>query len=254
MYTIGEVSDFLGLSRDTLKFYEKKGLITPQKDHENGYRCYSDNDIYDILIINFYRDLDMEVKEIQGIQDERNLEDINSLLTSKISEVEERIKQNRNLLKRLQTTKKDCEKINKSLGKFTIKEMKPMEIIKEISHTTAYYEFPNKSSIKDTQRLTFHGLYREILFNETGITRERYIVLKETKSQKRETISFPKCLYTVIESGREDIDQSVGDSIRSYAMENKHQLLGICYVGMLLSTYRDNLEKRYLELFIPIKP
>ncbi len=30
-YTIGEVSDRLGLSRDTLRFYEKKGIIQPEK-------------------------------------------------------------------------------------------------------------------------------------------------------------------------------------------------------------------------------
>ena len=39
-YTIGDVSKRLGISRDSLRFYEKKGIITPQK-LENGYRCYS---------------------------------------------------------------------------------------------------------------------------------------------------------------------------------------------------------------------
>lgn len=31
MYTIGQVSKFLGISRDTLKFYEDKGLVNPKK-------------------------------------------------------------------------------------------------------------------------------------------------------------------------------------------------------------------------------
>ena len=30
-YTIGDVSKRLGISRDSLRFYEKKGIITPQK-------------------------------------------------------------------------------------------------------------------------------------------------------------------------------------------------------------------------------
>ena len=38
-YTIGDVSKRLGISRDSLRFYEKKGIISPQK-LENGYRCY----------------------------------------------------------------------------------------------------------------------------------------------------------------------------------------------------------------------
>ena len=31
MYTIGQVAKFLGVSRDTLKFYEEKGLVNPQQ-------------------------------------------------------------------------------------------------------------------------------------------------------------------------------------------------------------------------------
>lgn len=38
MYTIGQVAKFLCMSRDTLKFYEEKGLVNPKKDGENGYR------------------------------------------------------------------------------------------------------------------------------------------------------------------------------------------------------------------------
>ena len=42
MYTVGQVDHFLGMSRDTLKFYEEKGLVKPQKDQENGYGKYNE--------------------------------------------------------------------------------------------------------------------------------------------------------------------------------------------------------------------
>ena len=51
MYNIGEVSKYLGISRDTLKFYENKGLINPKKNSGNGYREYDHFDIYDITTI-----------------------------------------------------------------------------------------------------------------------------------------------------------------------------------------------------------
>ena len=57
MYNIGEVSKYLGVSRDALKFYENKGLINPKKNEENGYREYDHFDIYDITTINFYREI-----------------------------------------------------------------------------------------------------------------------------------------------------------------------------------------------------
>ena len=55
MYTIGQVAKFLGVSRDTLKFYEEKNLVKPKQDIENGYRKYNHFDIYDITTVNFYR-------------------------------------------------------------------------------------------------------------------------------------------------------------------------------------------------------
>ena len=35
MYSVGQVAKFLGVSRDTLKFYEDKGLVNPKKNAEN---------------------------------------------------------------------------------------------------------------------------------------------------------------------------------------------------------------------------
>lgn len=39
-YLIGDVSRIVGMSRDALRFYEKKGVIRSQKK-ENGYRYFS---------------------------------------------------------------------------------------------------------------------------------------------------------------------------------------------------------------------
>ena len=49
---IGELSKLTGLSRDTIRFYEKKGLI-PNGVQENEYNNYKDysNDTLEILII-----------------------------------------------------------------------------------------------------------------------------------------------------------------------------------------------------------
>ena len=55
MYTIGQVAKFLGITRDTIKFYEEKELVRPQHNRENGYRTYNHFDIYDLTTINFCR-------------------------------------------------------------------------------------------------------------------------------------------------------------------------------------------------------
>ncbi len=125
MYTIGQVAKFLGVSRDTLKYYEEKELVKPAQDIENGYRKYNRFDIYDIATVNFYREMDIEIKKIQEIRKSKSVEGIKSLIEEKEQEVLEEIEYKKLLLKKLQIVKEDCEKINQFLGEYTIKEMEP---------------------------------------------------------------------------------------------------------------------------------
>ena len=43
MFTISQFADRLGISADTLRYYEKEGLLTPQRN-ASGYRVYSERD------------------------------------------------------------------------------------------------------------------------------------------------------------------------------------------------------------------
>ena len=51
-YYTRDLLNFLGVSRDALRFYEEKGLLNPQKNSENNYRNYDVFDIYNLMIIN----------------------------------------------------------------------------------------------------------------------------------------------------------------------------------------------------------
>ena len=42
MYTIGKLATLAGVSTDTLRYYEKEGLITPASKTDAGYRLYND--------------------------------------------------------------------------------------------------------------------------------------------------------------------------------------------------------------------
>ena len=48
--TIKEVEQRTGLPRSVIRFYEKEGLIAPQRNEENRYRAYSQADVDFTLI------------------------------------------------------------------------------------------------------------------------------------------------------------------------------------------------------------
>ena len=64
-YQIGEVTKFLGITADTLRYYEKEGIVTPCRNPENGYREYSFEDIFLLSDVMFYRSVDMSLEEIR---------------------------------------------------------------------------------------------------------------------------------------------------------------------------------------------
>ncbi|NEZ40691.1 MerR family transcriptional regulator [Paenibacillus alvei] len=264
MYTIGQVAKFLGVSRDTLKFYEEKELVKPEQNGENGYRTYNHFDIYDIATVNFYREIDFEIKKIQELRKGKSIEGIQSLLEEKERDVWEEIEYKKLLLKKLQLVKEDCWKIKQFLGIYIVKEMKPLEITGEIEHFTAYEEYEalkqNTENVKKAVTLT--SLRRVIRFNEAGMIEDKFIIVRRVEEHKRdiegEILVHPKCLYTVIENGRwatgeESIDHQVEASLRKAAMEKEYELLGLVYINLLLTTYEDGLERVFLEIYAPIK-
>ena len=225
MYTIGQVANFLGVSRDTLKFYEEKELVKPKQNMENGYRKYNHYDIYDITTVNFYREIDIEIKKIQELRKSKSIEGIHSILEEKEQEVLQEIEYKKLLLKKLQIVKEDCEKIKQFLGQYIVKEMKPLEIKGEIEHFTAYDEYDTLKKNADNLKkaVTLTSLRRVVSFNEEGMIEDKFIIVRKAEDPdeeiKGEILSHPKCIYTIMEDGRwstggKNIDHKVEASIR----------------------------------------
>ena len=64
-YLIGDMSEIVGVSRDTLRFYEKKGIIKARKK-ENGYRYYLEEDLFRLMVILYKRKMNDSLEEIEG--------------------------------------------------------------------------------------------------------------------------------------------------------------------------------------------
>ena len=63
-YTIGELGKVFGLSRSTLLYYDKLGLLTPSARSDANYRYYTDQDYQRLAKIVVYRDTGMSLEAI----------------------------------------------------------------------------------------------------------------------------------------------------------------------------------------------
>lgn len=80
-FQIGEVSQITGLSKDTLHFYEKAGVLIPDYiDPANQYRYYSRWNLWQIDIISTCRKLSIPLEKIKQILSFKDNEKIVALL------------------------------------------------------------------------------------------------------------------------------------------------------------------------------
>lgn len=67
MLNIKFVEEQTGITKQNIRYYEKKGLLSVKRNAENSYREYDDEDIRTLKIIKLLRKLDMPIEEIRKV-------------------------------------------------------------------------------------------------------------------------------------------------------------------------------------------
>ena len=66
-YTISQIAEKLHITTNKIRFYEKKGLLTPMGESQNRYRKFGEEDIFRLETILLYRSLGLSIEAIQNI-------------------------------------------------------------------------------------------------------------------------------------------------------------------------------------------
>lgn len=65
---INQVEELVGITKKNIRFYEDQGLISPERNRDNGYREYSLNDVELLNKIKLLRSLDVPIEEIRKLE------------------------------------------------------------------------------------------------------------------------------------------------------------------------------------------
>lgn len=72
-YTIGRFARLLGQSADTLRYYERAGLIRPDRNPDNNYRRFTEAHAVRAMSLRLYRSLDMDLSGMRAIAGGRTI-------------------------------------------------------------------------------------------------------------------------------------------------------------------------------------
>lgn len=253
--------NYLGMSRDTLRFYEEKGLLNPKKNDENNYRNYDIFDVYTIMIIDFYKKRGMKINQIKALLKESDISELQNLLKDKKNELESMIYNQQCMLKRIEETQEFSKGIKDNLNIFTVKPL-PLYIVNgEVSDFIAVEEYENVLDvINSTNSDMLSQIMRYISFNENGVISTKMFIVETTKEKKEHNyyLQYPKCLYTIVEEVQPQNEQiNIMDRMHkvSYEYANTHglKLIGEAFAIIRLVTCKTNKIHSYMEIFIPFE-
>lgn len=110
---IGELSNKTGLSIDTIRFYEKSGLIKSPSRTESGYREFGKEALDALLFISHCRSLDIPLSEIKKLLTVRagsakSCREANDVIDDQLSKLRRRIKEFKALEKNLSELRSVC--------------------------------------------------------------------------------------------------------------------------------------------------
>lgn len=124
--TIGQVARLAGVGVETIRFYERKGLLDKPPRKHSGYRQYGQEAVAQLRFIKRAKELGFALREIKELQRlwrsrEATCEDARKLVEAKVTQTEQRVRE-------LQETRRALKKLSAGWsGKSPLNEVPILE-------------------------------------------------------------------------------------------------------------------------------
>lgn len=265
-YSIGTVATLLNLSPDTIRHYEKCGLITPAK-LENGYRSYTDNDLINLLFILYFRKMDIGLNHITDFLKElRTSEQVEEILESRIREEEHNIMKHRQNITRIKLTMEQNRKILEYRQGFSMQYFPKAYIISEkASAQEMLFEWFHYA--QNTPGLDMAYLYDEYSCPSPGstpvYTRSRLLLYEETAAVIPGSFDLAACPQTpdqqcVCYSCSGDDSHcppaELISQMKEWAVSKGYRPADVCFTTILSGSQDNKVKTQDLEIYLPVLP
>lgn len=132
-YLIGELSKKSHISVDSIRFYEKRGLLQAPQRAPNNYRYYDDQALDQLIFIRHCRELGMSLNEIQALHQllqhpEQQCNVIDQAIEEHLEHINQKIRQFETFKIQLEQLRERCQ------SNSTIDHCKIVQTLKEHDH------------------------------------------------------------------------------------------------------------------------
>ncbi|SHJ18166.1 MerR family DNA-binding transcriptional regulator [Propionispora hippei] len=260
-WSIGEVAKLFEVSTDTLRYYEKTGLLPAHKQSHNGYRYYSYEEIVLLMDILFFRNMEIPVKEIKQMVTQMGIGDIKHILDRNESIVESRIQELLRLKQSISQAAKQYKLCEAWLGKYAFVAA-PGFSYKLVSGQSEdlvdmLRKYRKEDWLADRVQYTLFVSQEALLSQpafcsaQIGISVEAVNLDVLTAAEQQELTAFPagEYLYTVLGTNYEEPrHEGLGQALE-HLQANERKISGPLIGRYIASVHRDGLD--YYEVWLP---
>ena len=258
-YNIGEIAKLLRIPPETIRYYEKEGLLQPHKDPDNGYRRYTFRDIELLLDILFYRRAQVPIKEIRSIIHGGGLKEVKRQIDRQEAIVRRELINQKLLLKKLQAIQRIIGDVEGGLNRYSIEPMAPFYIL--FSSTTPNIPLEVMSSLCSMEHFDLCSTTEECRLRPDGSLERLHTFLTLEEDIAKDfsldlaqfpRVAYPQCMYHVAEVStpeqeRQGVQRAVGQL-------QAHGILfdGTLYLNHLFPVNDAQKSVDYYEIILPI--
>ena len=113
-YLRGELAKLTGVKGETIRYYEKCGLLKAPKRSSGGHRIYSEKHLGQVTFIRRSRELGFSISEIGGLLSlastkEKSCRQVQQVTAAHLADVHDKIKDLKKMERTLKSLIKQCE-------------------------------------------------------------------------------------------------------------------------------------------------
>lgn len=266
---IGEVANLLGLSPDAIRFYEKEGIVVPDRKGTGEYREYETWDIFYLLECIVFRKMGFSIKDIPSAKHKMSLAEISRQLESLAEKQREEIVSAQRLLEHLEGRKAHLELLPLNLGNYWIVQRPEYHYIVFttcngdryglidpndglFAQWTQHYPYVRAAHVMDVDDLNAqaHNDSDWILMIETKMAR----TLNIPEHSRIKTTKAALCMTTVIDGGnRGDFSPDMLANVLQAIRQKGYRPHGLMMSLLATRCWEGEQFHRYFEVTVPIE-
>lgn len=259
VYHIRDVSHHLGFTRETLRYYEEIGLISPKREKYSQYREFDFYDMSHLMAIDFYRKrgfTPIQIKKLLGADSRQEYEEI---LGEQMGALKNEIEHLQRMLRQLEKARDFYDYATANIGRFEVRTMPVYYVRESIDSISSFQEYKEKvlTYLNLDSEDILSNMVRAITFDEAGYKGSGMYIVMQHPSDKKENylLEGDRCLYTTLiaENNDNTIMEKMFVLCHQWAKEHQETFRGIVYIFIRFVILEEQTDENYYEVWIPLK-